>query len=121
MTWFNQIVKLWVDVKVAGNIPVIYCDCGFLDKDVTSFNARFDIEEESVNQLTAGKFYFGTSKTNLIHSEVAGVDLGNFVDIANVDLSAFLTADVKYYCQFRPDSGDPCERANSGIYSFVAE
>ena len=121
MTWFNQAVKLWIDVKVADNTPVIYCNGRFSDTDVLLFTARFDIEEETPNALLAGKFYFGSSKTNLIHSSAAGVTLGNFVDLVNVDLSAFLTAGRKYYCQFRPDSGDPCVGADSGIYNFVAE
>ncbi|GAJ15373.1 unnamed protein product, partial [marine sediment metagenome] len=36
------------------------------------------------------------------------------------DCSAFLTAGVKAYVQFKPDVADGCEGADSGIYNFVA-
>lgn len=121
MTWFNQVVKLWIDVEVAGEVPVIYRGERQHDLSVTSINLTLWLEEETASTLAAGKFYFGTSRTNLVNSEAATVHAGQDVQIADVDLSAFLTAGVKYYYQFRPDSGDGCEGADSGIYYFVAE
>lgn len=119
-TWFNEIVKLWVDCKVAGDVPIVYCNGTISDPTATTFDCEIDIEEETGSQLAAGKFYFGTSKTALIHSATASVTAGDCVALINQDLSAFLTAGEKYYMQFRPDSGDPCEGAVSGIYNFVA-
>jgi hypothetical protein len=119
-TWFNEIVKLWVDCKVAGDVPVIYCDGTISDPTHDSFDCQLEIEEETGSQLAAGKFYFGTSKTALIHSVAATVTAGDEVHLTNQDLSAFLTAGEKYYMQFRPDVADPCEGANSGIYTFTA-
>jgi len=121
MTWFNQAVKLWVDVAVAAKTSVIYHGAVFGDKAAAAFEFHLYISEETPSDLAAGKFYFGTSKTNLIHSEACDINPGSYVYINVVDLTAFLTAGTKYYVQFRPDSGDPCEGADSGIYNFVAE
>ena len=121
MTWFNQAVKLWVDVKVADKTPCIYSDADITDKDVSAIDAFMKLNEETGSDLADGKFYFGTSKTNLIHSAVAAITGGDKAVLVDEDLSAFLTAGIKYYWQFRPDAGDLCEGADSGIYSFVAE
>ena len=121
MTWFNMAVKLWVDVMVAGNTPIIYHEGVVGDKTANSINISIRITEETPNDLSDGKFYFGTSKTNLIHSKDGTVVAGTVVNLTDEDCSAFLTAGTKYYWQFRPDTGDPCEGADSGIYHFVAE
>jgi len=121
MTWFNQICKLWCDVMVAGKSPVIYHAAVFGAKTAAAFEFHLYLTEETGSDLAAGKFFFGTSKTNLINSEACDINPGSYVYINVVDLQAFLTAGVKYYVQFRPDSGDPSEGADSGIYNFVAE
>lgn len=120
-TWFNTVVKLWIDVKVASKTPCIYSDGVITDKDVSAIDAFIKLNEETGSDLAAGKFYFGSSKTNLIHSVVAAITAGDKAVLVDQDLSAFLTAGTKYYWQFRPDSGDPCVGADSGIYSFIAE
>lgn len=119
-TWFNEVCKLWLDCKVAGDVPIIYCNGTISDPTTTTFDMEIDIEEETGSQLAAGKFYFGTTKTALIHAVVGAVTAGDCVALVNQDLSAWMTAGVKYYVQFRPDAGDPCEGADSGIYHFVA-
>lgn len=118
-TWFNEIVKLWADVEVASKVPVIYTDGTISDPTVGSFDCIFYLSEETGSTLAAGKFYFGTSKTALIHSAAATVNAGVSVTLVAADLSAFLTAGEKYYMQFRPDVADGCEGAVSGIYSFT--
>lgn len=120
-TWFNQVCKLWLDTKVAGDDPLVYCNGTISDKTANSIDLEFDIEEETGSQLAAGKFYFGSSPTNLIHTATATVTAGDDVALTNEDCSAFLTAGTRYYVQFRPDGGDPSEGCNSGIYTFVAE
>jgi len=120
-TWFNRAVKLYLDVIRAGDTPCIYSNGAITDKDVTAIDAFLCLNEETGSDLSDGKFYFGTSKTNLIHSEVAVITAGVKACLVDADLSAFLTAGVKYYWQFRPDTGDLCEGADSGIYNFVAE
>jgi len=121
MTWFNMICKLWCDNEVAAVTPCVYSGITWGDKAAAAFEVHLYLNEETPSDLAAGKFYFGTSKTNLIHSEACDINPGSYVYINVVDLQAFLTAGVKYYMQFRPDSGDPCVGADSGIYNFVAE
>ena len=120
MTWFNQMVKLWVDVKVAGDVPIVYSDGKVWNTSAININIFIYLNEETGSQLAAGKFYFGSSKTNLINTRVAVIDPGASASIPTIDLSAFIIAGTKYYWQFRPDVADPCEGANSGIYHFVA-
>jgi hypothetical protein len=120
-TWFNELVKLWCDVEIAGNTPCIYSDFTISDKTANSIDLIAYLNEETGSTLAAGKFYFGTSKTALIHTATATVTPGVSVDLTAEDCSAFLTAGTKYYVQFRPDAGDGCEGAVSGIYSFIAE
>jgi len=120
MTWFNQACKLYVDVAVAAKTSVLYHGGVFGATTVGAFEFHLYISEETPSDLAAGKFYFGTSKTNLINSEACDINPGSYVYINVVDLSAFLTAGTKYYVQFRPDSGDPAVGADSGIYNFVA-
>ncbi|KKM65684.1 hypothetical protein LCGC14_1488750 [marine sediment metagenome] len=120
MTWFNQACKLWVDVKVAGDVPIVYSDGRVWNTGAIQINIFIYLNEETGSQLADGKFYFGTTKTNLINSQVAVIAAGDNASIPTIDLSAFITVGVKYYWQFRPDAGDPCEDADSGIYNFVA-
>jgi len=119
-TWFNEIVKLWADCEVLADVPIIFTDGTVSDPGNASFDCIFYLNEETGSQLAAGKFYFGTSKTAMIHSAAATVNAGVSVTLVAEDLSAFLTAGNKYYMQFRPDAADPCEGAVSGIYTFVA-
>lgn len=119
-TWFNEICKLWCDCKVAADVPIVYCNGTISDPTTTTFDCEIEIEEETASQLAAGKFYFGTTPTALIHAVTATVTAGDCVALVNQDLSAWMVAGTKYYMQFRPDSGDPCEGADSGIYTFYA-
>lgn len=125
MTWFNMAVKLYIDTILTtigdAEVPVVYSGMVFDDKTHDDFQCHLYLNEETGSTLTHGKFYFGTSKTNLINSEDAEVTAADNVKIVAVDLSAFLTAGKKYYVQFRPDADKPCEGADSGIYHFVAE
>lgn len=121
MTWFNQACKLWVDVEVDSKVPCLYRNLLEADLDVENFDITLYISEKTGSTLAAGKFYFGTTRTNMINNQAATIVAGVAAQINVVDLSAFLTAGVKYFLQFRPDSGDGCEGANSGIYHFVAE
>ena len=121
MTWFNQAVKLWVDVAVAVKTSVVYSDGTITDKTANSLNLRLWFNEETPNDLAAGKVYFGSTKTNLINAVTATIIAGIHIRLEDEDLSAFLTVGTKYFWQFRPDDVDPCVGADSGIYNFVAE
>jgi len=120
MTWFNQVCKLYVDVMVAGNSPVVYRNGNFLGTAAAAFGFEAYLSEETGSDLAAGKFYVGTSRTNLIHPITATLTAGSHVYCEGYDASAFMTAGVKYFIQFRPDAADPSEGADSGIYNFVA-
>ena len=119
-TWFNQACKNWIDVRIAGDVPIIYSDGTISDPTHDSIDLIVYINEKTGSTLAAGKFYFGDTPSSLIHSVAATVTAGDEVHLTNSDCSAFLTAGNRYYVQFRPDSGDGCEGANSGIYSFIA-
>jgi len=119
-TWFNEIVKEWIDCELTSDIPVIYTDGTISTTTANAIDLIMYLNEKTASQLAAGKFYFGTSKTSLIHSMAATVVAGTSVALTAADCSAFLTAGNKYYVQFKPDAADPAENANSGIYHFVA-
>ena len=119
-TWFNTLVKLWIDCERKSDVPIVYSNGQCSDLDHTDALLDIVINEKTGSQLAAGKFYYGTSKTALINSIAGVVDAG--VDVSLTDAAGIpdLTAGVKYYWQFRPDAADPCEGADSGIYDFVA-
>jgi hypothetical protein len=120
MTWFNQVVKLGVDCQVLADVPCVYSDMTFTTKTAGAIDLELYLNEETPSTLLAGTFYFGSTKTNLIHSAAATVTAGDKVALVAEDCSAFLTAGVKTFVQFRADALDPCEGADSGIYNFVA-
>lgn len=120
-TWFNEIVRKWIDCEILSDIPVIYSDGTVSSKTAAAIALIMYLNEKTPSSLVAGKFYFGSSKTALIHAVAATVVAGVSVALSAEDCSAFLTAGNKYFVQFRPDTADPCEGAESGIYSFVAE
>ncbi len=120
ITWFNQAVKLCIDVSVAGPVACVYSDMTFTTKTAGAIDLIVYLNEETPSSLVAGKFYFGSTKTNLINAVAATVVAGVSVALVAEDCSAFLTAGVKAYVQFRPDAEDGCEGADSGIYNFYA-
>lgn len=121
MTWFNMAVKLGIDCLVAAKGYTVYANGTTVDADTDDIDLYVGIQDDGVTQVADGKFYFGSSKTNLIHSKVAILVAGVNAHLTNSDCSAFMVVGTKYYWQFRPDAGDPCVGADSGIYHFVAE
>jgi hypothetical protein len=106
-TWFNEAVKNYVDQGVAGLNGQVYCGGAIVEAadevDIDIYNYTGDV--------TAGYFWYGTSKTALLNSKVATV--------AGQKLSADLTGlttGVKYYIQFRPTAPAGQVGAYSGIY-----
>ena len=106
-TWFNQAVKDWIDQKVATKLPCL-CSNMVITPATGELGLSLYLWEAT---CTAGKFYYGTSKTALINSEDAVIATQE----ATATLTG-LTAGVKYFIQFRPDPADPAEGARSGIY-----
>ena len=120
-TWFNEIVKLWIDCEILSDKPVVYSDGTISSKTAASLTLIFYLNEKTAEDLVAAEFYFGTSKTALIHKKTATIVSGVSAGLTTEDCSAFLTAGTKYFVQCRPIADDPAEHANSGIYTFVAE
>jgi len=118
-TWFNEAVKQCVDAEVAGFGQVIYANGTISDPTVGSIDMIMTLEEGAGITVAAGKFLFGSSPSNLIHSKAATVTPNTSVALVAEDCSAFLTAGNRYYVQFRPDVADPAQGCDSGIYSFI--
>jgi len=111
-TWFNQAVKNFIDCLVAGKLGCV-CSDGSLDNTTAAtLDAELYLWETT---CAAGKFYWGTSKTALVNSEIAVIT----TQVATATISG-LTAGVKYFVQFRADAADPCEGTRSGIYTEYA-
>ncbi|MBA7534812.1 hypothetical protein ES705_27062 [subsurface metagenome] len=119
-TWFNQACKNWIDVEVAGAIPVIFSDGECIDPDKTDALLSIYLNEETPSSLVAATFFYGTSPTALINSIAGVVTAGDKVDLTDAAGIAGLVAGVKYFWQLRANAADPCEGAKSGIYYFVA-
>lgn len=111
-TWFNQACKNWIDSVIAGNTPTVY-RAGVSQPGASLLHPSIQSDEIDGSDITAGKFYYGTSKTALIHSVVATIT--DPIHQASKEISG-LTAGIKYYWQFRPDTGENCQGAWSGIY-----
>jgi hypothetical protein len=112
MTWFNRACKNWLDQLVAGLDGTVYRG-GTLtpaDEQVTIAVYSDDIGD---GDITAGDFYYGTSKTALLNSEPAVITL---IDDEAEAVITPLVNGTKYYFQFRPSAGAGWVGANSGIY-----
>lgn len=116
MTWFNQCVKLYIDVIRDGEDPVVYHNgiMGMTDKD--DFRPVIYFTEETLNAMTAGVFWLGSSPTNLNRYVNGVLDPGVAFDIAPGNGFDGLTAGRKYYWQLRPTAGSGAYGADSGIY-----
>ena len=108
-TWFNQVIKSWVDMKVAGKIPAIFGNGSLTPADGKLTMILGHLPESTA--ITDGKIYYGTSKTALIYSIDASIaDLLTGKDITG------LTNGVKYFVQFRSTLPDTFDGNRSGIY-----
>lgn len=119
-TWFNQAVKLGVDCLVALSHYTVYSWGMIVNTDIEDFRPRIYFTDDGTFHVANGTFYLGISRTNLIQSIPANIDPGVRADLADGTGFSGLTAKKKYYWQFRPDPGDPCVGADSGIYYAVA-
>ena len=120
MTWFNMAVKLGIDCLVASKGVTVYRNGYTTHTEKEDFRPNVELSDDAVTQIANGKFWLGTSKTNLIHSVVADIVTGDTARCLVGEGFTDLVAGTKYYWQFRPDSGDPCAGADSGIYHNVA-
>lgn len=111
-TWFNQVCKAWIDLKVKGKIPAIFGH-GSVTPGTAKLTVILEHQPES-SAITEGKLHYGTSKTALIHSVAATIlALKTGVDITG------LTKGVKYFIQFRSTLPTTFDGNRSGIYYGV--
>ncbi len=109
-TWFNELVKLLVDLLVGALSAEFPTDGTTTPGAGQLLMSVFD----NNGNMTVGDFWYGTSKTALINSEVAVLAVGEFTATPTG-----LTAGVKYYWQFRPTAPAGNIGGNSGIYYGV--
>lgn len=121
MTWFNMACKVGMDALRGADGRCVYRAGTMSDTDKDDFRPWLGFTDDGVTMLAAGKFYLGTSRTNLITASGAAVVVAN-VSLGLNALAGFsgLTAGNKYFWQFRPDVADPCELSVSGIYYAYA-
>lgn len=110
-TWFNTIIKTWLDQRAAGLRSVIYHG-GEVVEGNTTLTISSDHTADGDNEITAAKLYWGTKKTNMPNSMDMVVDGDNWTHAVIVDL----TNGVKYYCQIRPSEHADFVGCNSGIF-----
>lgn len=120
-TWFNTIVKLWIDCEVLDDDPVVYSCFHITGASRIAVTGIGFLNEQASEDLGTGKFYMGLTKTNLIHAYDASIAPGATITLPENDISGWASVGDKVFVQFRPDSGDDCEGADSGIYHFTAE
>jgi len=111
-TWFNQIVKNWIDVEVAGKTPAIFYDA-VIDAAPATTHISLDIDA-NVTVGTA-KCFYGTSKTALINSVACTGTPPNYL----ADITPTVPG-TKYFFQVRADAGQAGEGVKSGIYYAVS-
>lgn len=110
-TWFNQAVKNNIDQRVAALRGCLYRD-GAFTPGAAQVTCHLEFTKISgANNVTAGNWRYGTSKTALINS-AAGTIVADSID----NVIAGLTTGIKYYFQFRPSAHADYVGAFSGIY-----
>lgn len=111
-TWFNQVVRNWLDVSIDGKTPSIYRS-GVTAPGVKLLHPSLLSDEINGTDITAGHFFYGTSPSALVNSIEATIT--EPIHQASVEIPN-LSAGRKYYVQFRPDATENCQGAWSGIY-----
>lgn len=111
-TWFNQVVKNWLDVLVAGKTGSLFRG-GFQVEQDTQLATLIHSAQIDATNITAAHIFWGKSKTALVNSAAATITSGE--NAANYTITG-LTNGVKYYWQYRVDDGENCEGVRSGLY-----
>lgn len=109
MTWFNCIVKYWVDARVAEDSACIFTG-GVVTPASTQVTLELHITASVGAEPTDGFIKYGTSKTALINSLACTV-----ADLATGKAVTSLTNGQKYYFQYWPSTAGYTQ-SKSGIY-----
>lgn len=109
MTWFNTLVKMWVNARVAGDSVAIFSG-GTITPASGQVTVQLGITASVGAEPTTGKIWYGTSKTALLSSIVCTV-----ADLLTGKAVTGLTNGTKYYFQYRPTTAG-YTTSLSGIY-----
>lgn len=111
-TWFNTIVKQWIDQNVLKLKGVVfhYAATTPIDK---ALGVSIYFTEQGANHITEGKFWYGTSKSALNTSTDADMEADPW---KAADLIEGLSNGTKYYWQFRATAHADFVGVRSGIY-----
>lgn len=112
-TWFNQVVKQGVNQLKAGKNVAIF-SAGGTTPGANELAVTIRATSNGANSVTAGTFYYGTSKTALINTAAAAV-VG---EVATATIAGLATG-TKYFWQFRPTAHADFVGTKSGIYYGV--
>ena len=115
-TWFNEIVKNWIDCKIKVKLACIFCSGEMDNTSKNDFRPHIYFAEEGPGNIAAGAFFLGTSKTAIIATKAGNITAGEGANLLPAGGFSGLTAGRKYYWWFKPDVGDAYEWAASGIY-----
>lgn len=113
-TWFNQYCANYMKQHADGLQGAIFYN-GALTPGVDEIAISLDFLDEITNFITAGTFYYGTSKSAMLSSEAAVVAAKN----ASATIGGLVTG-LKYYIQFRATLHADYIGVMSGIYTDYA-
>jgi len=111
-TWFNTIIKSWIDARVHSEKVAMQVFTSFADPATGEITI---ILTNHVEAALAGYMYCGTSKTSML-KKVAADGVGG----GHTGVFTGLTKGIKYFFQFRPTKVTDDEWVmRSGIYHHV--
>jgi len=112
-TWVNQAVRNFINQEVAGKHAAIYRG-GVITPVSGQVTILLYNTGIAAAGITEGYFHYGTSKTALLSTSLATIDV-----IAHSATKAItgLTNGMKYYFQFRPSALPAYVGNDSGIYT----
>ena len=114
-TWFNQICKEWIDLKVLAKTPGVFHG-GTVVPTTTQLVVTVYSPEIDTDKISAGTWYYGTSKSVLLETEAAVVTV---VENKAEGTITGLTDGVRYFLQFKAAAEPDWVGNVSGIYSGV--
>jgi len=112
-TWFNTIVKQWLDQKRASKDAAVSSGAVLTPGD-TTLTLQMALHEQTGDAITNGKLHYGTTRTTLL----TAIDCTPAELAVGKEISG-LSNGVKYFVQYRPNTPVDYDGANSGIYYGV--
>lgn len=111
-TWFNQICKQWCNQSKAAKVPTTFRGASLA---IASGQITITVysDEIAVAKITAGNFYYGTSKTAMLTAIAATIDTAAHTAIKAIP---GLANGTRYYFQFKTTTEATYVGDNSGIY-----